>query len=46
MSRLLTALVLVMLLACSRQQAVPDEATLRADDKRDLERVVAIDVRA
>jgi hypothetical protein len=35
-----------MLLACSRQQTVPDEATLRADDKRELERVVAIDVRA
>jgi hypothetical protein len=31
---------------CSRQQAAPDEATLRAEDKRELERVVAIDVRA
>jgi hypothetical protein len=40
------ALLFVVLLACSRQQAAPDEATLRADDKRELERVVAIDVRA
>jgi hypothetical protein len=40
------ALFFVVLLACSRQQAAPDEATLRADDKRELERVVAIDVRA
>lgn len=31
--------------ACSKA-APPDEATLRADDKRELERVVAIDVRA
>lgn len=46
MSRLVNALVLVVLLACSRQQPAPDEATLRAEDKRELERVVAIDVRA
>ena len=45
-SRLVTALLFVVLLACSRQQAAPDEATLRAEDKRELERVVAIDVRA
>lgn len=46
MNRLLTALVFAALLACSRQDAAPDEATMRADDKRELERVVAIDVRA
>lgn len=34
------------LLACSRRDAVPDEASMRAEDKRALERVVAIDVRA
>jgi hypothetical protein len=45
-SRLVTALIFVVLLACSRQQSAPDEATLRAEDKRELERVVAIDVRA
>jgi hypothetical protein len=32
--------------ACSKQASPPDEATLRAEDKRELERVVAIDVRA
>ena len=46
MSRLPTALILASLLACSRQDAATDEATSRADDKRELERVVAIDVRA
>ncbi len=40
------ALVLVLLAACSKQAPVLDEATLRADDKRELEGVVAIDVRA
>ena len=46
MSRLFTALIVTALLACSRQDGAPDEATMRADDKRELERVVAIDVRA
>lgn len=46
MSRLLPALMFATLLACSRRDAVPDEATMRAEDKRALERVVAIDVRA
>jgi hypothetical protein len=41
----LLAVVLLAAAACSRQ-APPDEATLRADDKRELERVVLIDVRA
>lgn len=36
---------LLSLAACSKP-APPDEATLRAEDKRELERVVAIDVRA
>ena len=41
------ALLIALLAACSKgQPAPPDEATLRADDKRELERVVAIDVRA
>jgi hypothetical protein len=35
----------MVLLACSRA-AVPDEATLRAEDKHELERVIALDVRA
>jgi hypothetical protein len=43
--RLTLALALgLMVAACSR--STPDEATLRADDKRELERVVALDVRA
>lgn len=46
MSRVALALFFVVLAACSRREAVPDEATLRADDKRELERVVALDVRA
>ena len=46
MSRLLPALMFATLLACSRRDAVPDEASMRAEDKRALERVVAIDVRA
>ena len=46
MNRLLTALTFAALLACSRQDAALDETTMRADDKRELERVVAIDVRA
>ncbi len=46
MNRPLTALVFAALLACSKQEPAPDETTLRADDKRELERVVAIDVRA
>ena len=46
MSRLLSALMFATLLACSRRDAVPDEASMRAEDKRALERVVAIDVRA
>lgn len=32
--------------ACSKGPPPPDEATLRAEDKRELERIVAIDVRA
>jgi len=32
--------------ACGKQPTPPDEATLRAEDKRELERVVMIDVRA
>jgi hypothetical protein len=43
--RFVTALLFVVLAACSKP-APPDEATLRADDKRELERIVAIDVRA
>jgi hypothetical protein len=43
--RLVAALALVLLAACSKQAPVPDEATLRADDKRELEGLVAIDVR-
>ena len=42
----LRALPLVLALACSKQAAMPDEATLRAEDKRALEGIVAIDVRA
>jgi hypothetical protein len=44
--RLAAALSLLVLAACSRPVPVPDEATLRAEDKRTLEDVVAIDVRA
>ena len=43
--RLAVLLALATLAACSKATP-PDEATLRADDKRELERVVAIDVRA
>lgn len=39
------AVVTALLVACSKQ-APPDEATLRAHDKRELERVVVLDVRA
>lgn len=35
----------VVLAGCSKASP-PDEATLRAEDKRELERIVAIDVRA
>ena len=44
---LVTALLVtpVASVACAKP-APPDEATLRAEDKRELERVVAIDVRA
>lgn len=45
MIRFVTALLFAGLAACSKP-APPDEATLRADDKRELERIVAIDVRA
>jgi hypothetical protein len=31
--------------ACSRAAPPPDEATLRAEDRRELERIVALDVR-
>jgi hypothetical protein len=44
--RLVSALALVLVAACSKAAPAPDEATLRADDKRELEGVVAIDVRA
>lgn len=43
---LLAALLAPQAAACSKQPAPPDEATLRAEDKRELERIVAIDVRA
>ena len=46
MKRLVAALSFVLLAACSKQVPVPDEAALRAEDKRALEGVVAIDVRA
>ncbi len=46
MKRLAAALALVLLAACSKPAPAPDEATLRADDKRELEGVIAIDVRA
>ncbi|MDB5213351.1 MAG: hypothetical protein JWO86_1278 [Myxococcaceae bacterium] len=47
MKRLALAVALVLLAACSKSAPpVPDEATLRAEDKRELEGVVAIDVRA
>ena len=46
MKRLAAALSFLVLAACSKQAPVPDEATLRAEDKRALEGVVAIDVRA
>ena len=39
------ALFVALLAGCSKA-APPDEATLRAEDKRELERIVAIDVRA
>lgn len=50
MSRLLALLAWLvlgptLLVACSKA-VPPDEATLRAEDKRELERVVALDVRA
>lgn len=41
---LLTMLVLALLAACSKPE--PDEATLRAGDKIELERLVALDVKA
>lgn len=40
------AMAIALVAACSKQAPVPDEATLRAEDKRALEGVVAIDVRA
>ena len=46
MRALVAALSFALLAACSKPVPVPDEATLRADDKRALEGVVAIDVRA
>ena len=47
MKRLVAALSFALLVAaCSKTVPVPDEATLRAEDKRALEGVVAIDVRA
>lgn len=39
-------LVVLALVAACAKPAPPDEAALRAEDKRELERVVAIDVRA
>jgi hypothetical protein len=44
--RVVAALGLALVLACSKQEPAADEATLRAEDKRELERVIAIDVRA
>lgn len=41
---MLLASVLVVLVGCSKPE--PDEATLRAGDKMELERLVALDVRA
>lgn len=46
MRALAAALALALLAACSKEAPIPDEATLRAEDKRTLEGVVAIDVRA
>jgi hypothetical protein len=43
---LTAALSFALLAACSKPPPVPDEATLRAEDRRTLEGVVAIDVRA
>ena len=40
-----TFAALLLLAACSKAPAPSDEATLRAEDKHELERVVAIDVR-
>jgi hypothetical protein len=37
---------ILLLLACSKPAPPPDEATLRAEDKRELENMVAFDVRA
>jgi hypothetical protein len=45
-ARVVAALALLASVACSKPAPPPDEATLRADDKRELERVVAVDVRA
>jgi hypothetical protein len=38
--------LLVACVACSKPAPIPDETTMRAEDKRTLEGVVAIDVRA
>ncbi len=51
MTKLSSALAVLLLVAtsataCSKPAPVPDEASLRAEDKRTLEAVVAIDVRA
>jgi hypothetical protein len=44
--RLLLALAIMLATCACSKAAPPDEATLRAEDKRELERIVAIDVRA
>jgi hypothetical protein len=40
------AVLALLAVACSKSDPVKDEAAMRASDRRELERVVAIDVRA